>query len=486
MTFLDQIANIIPRRQPRAYSGYLSPVQESWEDRYLLEASVRVAWRIYRETGVTSRLEETRPGSRVMSFSMTVGVLPGQLTSSLMKRLEDKGMIALLQAELNTDHLVIQRRGAWWWFTFPHPYPSVMTVAEFRGEGVCVPLGLDRQGETVDMDFDATPHLLVVGPTNIGKTNIGRLIAYYLAAQNAPRDLRMVVVTASLDDWRAVAMLPHCWGIVEHEDALQALTELRQEGKDRKKHGRKHPRIVVILDDMKSLVTCVPDIGEIIDEAARQWRAPRMHLVVLAQGTTAEDLGGPAVDKNIVRRLVGSVASAGDAARMTGRKGTGAELLLGTGEAISVGDGLHPRAMTIPKVEDRDFDELAARLDHGLVEAPPWETGAWRRQWGETGETARNGETAGRKVTILAPEGFRTGQGETGETVSPVSPAMDPVEAEVCRLVQAGTSKVKVIEAVWNAKPGKGNKYVQASAEYERIVAAMLREALSGQAGGGA
>lgn len=69
--------------------------------------------------------------------------------------------------------------------------------------------------------------------------------------------------------------------------------------------------------------------------------------------------------------------------------------------------------------------------------------------------------------------------------VSPVSPELDPVEAKVRRLVQEGNSnKVKIIKEVWEASPGKGNKYVAASAEYERIVAAMLREALGGKDGG--
>lgn len=400
----------------------------------MVEASMRVAWRIHCETGVMSMLTDTQPGPRVLSFAMQVGVRPGELTTALMKRLEDRGMRALLQAELNAEWLDIQQQGAVYRFSLPNPRPFVLPVTDFIGQGVCVPVGLDRRGEPVDVDFARTPHVLIAGPTNMGKTNVGRVIAFHLAQQNSPRDLRMVAFTASLNDWRAVAQLPHFWGIVYHDDALQALEELRQEGKDRKKHGPRPPRIVVFLDDMKHLVTSVPNIGEIIDEAARNWRDPQMHLVILAQGTTAEDLGGPAVDKNIVRRLVGTVASAGDAARMTGRAKTGAEQLLGTGEAISVGDG-PTRAMTFAKVEDRDFDVLAATMDQSLVEVPPWETGAWRSQWSDS------------RPSVVAPPslgGYRSGSdggSVTGDTSSTAPTTQNrPVEAENASEVGGDTS----------------------------------------------
>ena len=59
----------------------------------------------------------------------------------------------------------------------PSPVPVVVDGTTLKGQGYAVPLGMTSRQAVTGVDFLANPHLLLVVPTNRGKTTPARLLA---------------------------------------------------------------------------------------------------------------------------------------------------------------------------------------------------------------------------------------------------------------------------------------------------------------------
>ncbi|MFE1926200.1 type VII secretion protein EccCa [Streptomyces asoensis] len=77
----------------------------------------------------------------------------------------------------------------------PHRLPASALPAPELGDGLRLPLGQDEEKlSTVWHDFSRTPHLVAVGDTESGKTNLLRLVAQAVTARYAPHEARVLVV----------------------------------------------------------------------------------------------------------------------------------------------------------------------------------------------------------------------------------------------------------------------------------------------------
>ncbi|MFG2945817.1 type VII secretion protein EccCa [Streptomyces adustus] len=77
----------------------------------------------------------------------------------------------------------------------PHRLPAAALPAPERTEGLRLPLGLDEeQLAPVWHDFSRTPHLVAVGDTESGKTNLLRLVARAVTERYTPAEARVLVV----------------------------------------------------------------------------------------------------------------------------------------------------------------------------------------------------------------------------------------------------------------------------------------------------
>ncbi|MGW0856725.1 type VII secretion protein EccCa [Streptomyces sp. NPDC002690] len=77
----------------------------------------------------------------------------------------------------------------------PHRLPASALPAPELGDGLRLPLGQDEEKlSTVWHDFSRTPHLVAVGDTESGKTNLLRLVAQAVTARYAPTEARVLVV----------------------------------------------------------------------------------------------------------------------------------------------------------------------------------------------------------------------------------------------------------------------------------------------------
>ncbi|MER5602902.1 type VII secretion protein EccCa [Streptomyces sp. NPDC002265] len=77
----------------------------------------------------------------------------------------------------------------------PHRLPASTLPAPELGDGLRLPLGQDEEKlSPVWHDFSRTPHLVAVGDTESGKTNLLRLVAQAVTARYAPSEARVLVV----------------------------------------------------------------------------------------------------------------------------------------------------------------------------------------------------------------------------------------------------------------------------------------------------
>ncbi|MEV7080013.1 type VII secretion protein EccCa [Streptomyces sp. NPDC093516] len=148
----------------------------------------------------------------------------------------------------------------------PHQLPAAELPAPAGTEGLRLPLGLDEETlSPVWHDFSRTPHLIAVGDTESGKTNLLKLVSSAITSRYTPKEARILVV-----DYRRelVEAVPAEYRL-GHAVSLSALQELmggsqqalktRLPGEDisparmRQADWWSGPRLFVLVDDYDML-----------------------------------------------------------------------------------------------------------------------------------------------------------------------------------------------------------------------------------------
>lgn len=233
-----------------------------------------------------------------------------------------------------------------------------------RRHGLRVAIGLDtlHRPAVVDFSNSLTPHLLTAGTTGSGKTNAARLFVFDLAAQNDPADVRLVLIdTRKLGRaWQPFAALPHLAHpiIADEATALRALLWAAAEIDRRARSGQTRPAVFVAIDEAQALLTR-PEFVAAVGDIGGVGREFNIHLLLATQNPTADMMGSTAVKANMGLRLVGKVDSAANAVIAAGVKGSGAELLTGSGDQLLIGpDGI--ARITVALLTERDINALPA------------------------------------------------------------------------------------------------------------------------------
>jgi S-DNA-T family DNA segregation ATPase FtsK/SpoIIIE len=280
------------------------------------------------------------------------------------------------------------------------------------GAPLAVALGRDVSGQPVIANLARMPHLLIAGSTGSGKSVCITALAACLAMNNAPEDLRMVMIDSKMVELLRFNGLRHLYGkvetnverilgvlrwvVVEMEHRYRLLEASHSRDIDsynrkqtRKEGGQALPRIVVLIDELADLMMSAPDQTEHnLVRLAQMARATGIHLVVATQRPSTDVVTG-LIKANFPARLAFAVASGVDSRVILDT--TGAESLLGRGDLLF----LNPEVGTPTRAQgalitDMEIERIIAHWQK-VSEAPVEDVPPWEKLLTEPGEGEDDG-----------------------------------------------------------------------------------------------
>lgn len=210
---------------------------------------------------------------------------------------------------------------AWTYSVLRHAQPHTMLIGR----------SYIQQPRDEYVSFDDSPHTLIAGITNAGKSVLLQMMLLSLTHATSPADLRLVIVDLKNEDMLPFRNLPHVLRFAgNRDDALDAIRMVQAE-KDARiaDPGRKPHRLVLWIDEVAQLAQD-NEARAMLGDLASIGRGKLINLVAATQYPTKEGGIGALMKANFPLRLVGMVAP-GQSHIATGRPGTGAELLPGKG-----------------------------------------------------------------------------------------------------------------------------------------------------------
>lgn len=212
-------------------------------------------------------------------------------------------------------------------------------------------LGKNVNNEYVTTDLKKMPHLLIAGATGSGKSVCMNTILVSLLYQNAPEDLRFILIDPKRVELNAYRGIPHLltpvitdpdkailalrWAVAEMNHRykqLESAGEVNIESFNKKKPEEKMPYIVVVIDELADLMMVASkEIEASICRIAQMARAVGIHLIVATQRPSVDVITG-LIKANIPARIAFTVSSGIDSRTILNRQG--AESLLGAGDML--------------------------------------------------------------------------------------------------------------------------------------------------------
>lgn len=284
---------------------------------------------------------------------------------------------------------------------------GVMESPQFRQlrSPLRIALGRSVSGEPVVADLTAMPHLLIAGATGTGKSVCLNAILIALLCQNAPEQLRLLLIDPKRVEFAAYNGIPHLLSpvVVEPERVVSALKWVVREMERRyrefaqvgarnlaaynrtvaKRQMKPLPMIVVVIDELADLMLAAPEeVERTICRIAQMARATGIHLVIATQRPSVDVVTG-LIKANFPARISFAVSSQVDSRVVL--DAPGAEKLLGRGDMLYMAPD-SPRLQRIQGcfVSDQEVRNVVnfwrARAaqpreqPNAQQEIPPWET----------------------------------------------------------------------------------------------------------------
>ncbi len=217
-----------------------------------------------------------------------------------------------------------------------------------------IPLGRGVSGDAYIATIEDMPHLLIAGATGAGKSVAMNTFLISLLFQNAPHELKFILIDPKRVELMPYNGIPHLLTpvITESEQALQALRwaiaemgrrlhrfseagvrNLAEYNDKQSEEEKKLPRIVIVIDELADLMMRQhrKDTETMIARIAQMARAVGMHLIIATQRPSVDVITG-LIKANIPTRIAFRVVSAIDSRTIL--DSIGAEDLLGKGDML--------------------------------------------------------------------------------------------------------------------------------------------------------
>jgi DNA segregation ATPase FtsK/SpoIIIE, S-DNA-T family len=393
-----------------------STEQSSRPDERTINQTAGLIMKTLSEFGIPAQVIGYRVGPAVTQFAVQPGFIkkPGSNEDDAQQMKVRVAQIAALQKDLtlalSAERLRIEAPvpgKPYVGIEVPNSRTSVVrlrpileTDAFYKvGSPLTIALGRDVSGQPLVADLSRMPHMLIAGATGSGKSVCITSIATCLAMNNAPEDLRLVLIDSKMVELLRFNGLPHLlgkvetdiqrilgvlrWVVVEMEHRYRLLESVH--ARDLNSYNRKLarrkdgvtplPRIVVIIDELADLMMSAPDQTEHnLVRLAQMARATGIHLVVATQRPSTDVVTG-LIKANFPARISFSMASGIDS-RVILDTG-GAETLLGRGDMLflnpEVGSPIRAQGVL---VTDQEIERLIGhwqKMTTYSEEQAPWE-----------------------------------------------------------------------------------------------------------------
>jgi DNA segregation ATPase FtsK/SpoIIIE, S-DNA-T family len=309
------------------------------------------------EFGIEVKVRDARPGPTVTQF--TLQPAEGVKLSSIAN-LKDDLALALAAQSLRIEAPIPGKSLVG--IEMPNSERSVVHLREIlestqfhqSESALALPLGRDVSGDSVVASLEDMPHLLIAGATGSGKSVCMNVILTSLLYQNAPHELKFILVDPKRVELMPYNGIPHLLTpvITESDKALQALrwavAEMgrrlhrfsEQGARNIAEYNEKQtdeanllPRIVIVIDELADLMMrqFKRDTETMIVRIAQMARAVGMHLIIATQRPSVDVITG-LIKANIPTRIAFRVVSSVDSRTIL--DSIGAEDLLGKGDML--------------------------------------------------------------------------------------------------------------------------------------------------------
>ena len=284
------------------------------------------------------------------------------------------------------------------------PLRRLLASDAYKGNDspLLLPLGVTTTGKPVVENLESLPHLLVAGTTRSGKTIALHGIICGILFRTSPKDTRLLLVDPKFNEFMVYEGTPHLLASVITEPrktvtALHWLTDQMEaryqqmsgigvrnlEGWRKKAEAYEQvsstttnypripdcpPLIVVIIDELADLILQSNDsLERPLVRLAQMGRAAGIHLILATQRPSREVLT-PLIKANIPARLAFKVTSKSNSQIII--DSSGAENLLGRGDALFVAPGSDIQRVQAPMVSEENVAAIVRFLKSTLPYNP--------------------------------------------------------------------------------------------------------------------
>lgn len=252
-----------------------------------------------------------------------------ELSAALNKNRQRKGLVT-------TDIILTTKPNFGLEVALPNPKPLLWSIRKTTNiESHTMLAGLstiDSKAEIIS--FDKTPHTLLAGMTNAGKSVLLQMLVLSLTANTSPQDLSLVLIDLKNEDLVPFKSLPHVLRFCsDQQSAIDAIDWMIEE-KNKRVELNKGKRIVLVIDELAQLAS-LKGIATKLGDLASIGRSKRLNLIAATQAVTKDGGIGSMMKHNFNCRLIGKVAP-GLSAVATGLAGMQAHLLPGYGSFLRI------------------------------------------------------------------------------------------------------------------------------------------------------